>query len=124
MKGAKTNESAGARLKAAILAVYELDQGELTLLDQVVELCDTLARVNAEVAKLESLTSEGSAGQTIEHPMLVAQRSHSLALAKLVEALRLPPPSAGEEETGESRVTLQARRAARARWEKEKMTSG
>ena len=113
-------DSAGGRLKAAIEATYELDAGEVVLLDQVVELCDALAKVNEAVAELEDLTTVGSAGQTIEHPLLRAQRSYSVTLAKLVEAMRLPPPGANPDEEGESAVTLQARRAARARWEKEK----
>lgn len=114
----KTESSSGEKLRAKILAVYELDAGELVLLDQVVELCDALARVNSQVAQLESLTSEGSAGQVVEHPLLMAQRSHSTVLARLIEAMRLPAPGASDDTEGESRVTLQARRAARARWDK------
>ncbi len=112
--------TAGARLKAAILATYQLDAGELVLLDHVEQLSNASARVNEAVAQLEELTTKGRAGQTIEHPLLVAQRSYSLTLAKLIEAMRLPVPGSADEETGESRVTLQARRAARARWDKEK----
>ncbi len=111
-------ESAGSKLRAAILATYELDAGETVLLDQVVEVADTLARINAQVAELPDLMSVGSTGQEVEHPLLRAQRSTSLALARLVEALKLPPPGAAEDESGESVVTLAARRAARARWEK------
>lgn len=111
-------ESSGSKLRAAILATYQLDAGELVLLDQAVQLCDALARVNDAVAQLEELTTTGSAGQVVEHPLLTAQRSYSTTLAKLVEAMRLPTPGAAEEDEGESKVTLQARRAARARWEK------
>lgn len=117
-------ESSGSRLKAAIQKTYELDAGETVLLDQAVELCDALARVNLQVAQLPELTTTGSAGQTVEHPLLVAQRSYSLTLARLVEAMKLPVPGAVDDEAGESRVTLQARRAARARWDKERGKHG
>lgn len=120
----KASESAGERLKAAILAVYQLDSGELVLLDQVVALCDVLVRVNEQVAALEDLTAVGSAGQTIEHPLLRAQRSYSVTLAKLVEAMRLPAPGASPDEEGESAVTLAARRAANARWAKARAADG
>ncbi len=33
-------DSAGARLRAAILETYQLDAGEMVLVDQVVEVCD------------------------------------------------------------------------------------
>lgn len=113
-------QTAGARLRASVLGIYELDAGELILLDQAVALCDTLDRVNVQVEALKNLTDVGSAGQIIEHPLLRAQRSYSLALAKLVDALRLPAPGAGADEEGESKITRDARRAARARWNKEK----
>lgn len=111
-------ESSGSKLRAAILATYELDSGEMVLLDQVTEICDRLDQVNGAVSALTSLTTSGSAGQEVEHPLLRTQRDYSALLARLVEALRLPMPGAGDDESGESKVTLQARRAARARWEK------
>lgn len=123
LSGRRT-ESAGERLRAAILDVYELDAGEVVLLDQVASLCDALARVNDQVAGLEELTTVGSAGQTIEHPLLRAQRSYSVTLARLVEAMRLPAPGASPDEPGESAVTLAARRAANARWEKARAADG
>ena len=118
------SDSAGERLRAAILETYDLDAGELVLLDQVVEVCDALERVNRQVAELEGLTATGSAGQEVEHPLLKAQRDYSALLARMVEALRLPAPGAGEEEEGESQVTRLARKAARARWEKAKAANG
>lgn len=111
-------DTAGQKLRKAILATYELDVGELVLLDQVTEICDRLDQVNRAVGLLVELTTLGSAGQEVEHPMLRTQRDYSALLARLVEALRLPVPGAGEDESGESSTTLAARRAARARWDK------
>ncbi|MFP3881710.1 MAG: hypothetical protein ACLFWH_05265 [Actinomycetota bacterium] len=111
-------DSPGERLRAAILETYTLDAGEMVLLDQVVEVCDALERVNRDVAALDVLTSTGSAGQEVEHPLLKAQRDYSALLARMVEALRLPAPGAAEDEEGESQITHLARKAARARWEK------
>ena len=111
-------DSPGERLRSAILDTYTLDAGEIVLLDQVVEVCDALERVNRDVAALDELTSTGSAGQEVEHPLLRAQRDYSALLARMVEALRLPAPGAAPDDEGESRVAVLARRAARARWEK------
>lgn len=118
------SESAGDRLRAAITATYSLDAGELVLLDQAVELADTLERINSEVRALDELEAEGSTGQIVEHPLLRAQRSYSTTLARLVEALRLPPPGADDDTEGENPITLAARKAARARWEKAKKDNG
>ncbi len=116
--GAIVTDSAGKRLRSAVLAAYDLDAGEMVLLDQAVELADALDRVNAAVAALDDLTAEGSAGQTVEHPLLRTQRNYAMTLARVVEALRLPAPGSGDAEEGESPITLAARKAARARWEK------
>ena len=116
-KARKEPETPGERLKRKILAEYSLDPGERVLLDQAAELVNIIARINAEVAHLESLTDRGSTRQVVPHPLLAAQRQHTETLANLLDGLRLPAP--GEEE-GESRTTLLARRAAEARWARER----
>ena len=116
-KPRKGPETPGERLRRDVLAEYELSVAERVLLDQAAELVDVLGRLNAEVAALGALTDRGSARQIVPHPLLAAQRQHSETLANLLDGLRLPAP--GEQE-GESAVTKMARRAARARWDREK----
>lgn len=112
----KAPEKPGAALKRSILATYELDPAELLLLDQAGELLDQLARINAELAG-QPLTTAGSRDQVREHPLLESQRRHSEALARVLDALHLPMD--GETE-GETLTTKRARKAAQARWDREK----
>lgn len=113
----KTAGTAGARLKAEILSSYQLDPAERVLLDQAAEIADVLTRLNRQVAAEKTLTQRGAKGNTVSHPLLLAQRRHSEVLVKVLEGLRLPAP---DEDEGESTVTRLARKAARARWDRAK----
>jgi hypothetical protein len=111
----KALETQGQRLKAGVLAEFELSAAEAATLDQAAELLDQLTRINDELAK-QPLTTAGSRGQVAAHPLLRSAREHSDTLARLLDALHFP---AGDEEQGESSVTRLARRAAMARWSRE-----
>ena len=104
-KGART---AGRRLWRAILADYELDEHELTLLRQAVrvaDLCDDLqAVVDNEGPVLRT-------GETVRaHPALVELRQQRIVLARLVVALRVP---LGDETDGQQAPPRLQRRALR-----------
>jgi hypothetical protein len=114
----RSPETPGDRLRTAIVSQYELDPAERLLLDQAAALADALARVNAEVAAAESLAAKGSRGQLVASPLLAAQRQHAEVLARVLEALALP--ATPDEEEGEGATTRKARRAAQARWAKQK----
>jgi len=104
-KGVRT---AGRRLWRAVLADYELDEHELTLLRQAVrvaDLCDDLQAV---------VDNEGPvlrAGETVRaHPALVELRQQRIVLARLVVALRVP---LGDETDGQQAPPRLQRRALR-----------
>ena len=112
----KSSETAGDRLRQEILAEYELSPSERVLLDRAAALVDQLTRIDGEIAG-SSLVTIGSAKQDASHPLIRESRNHSLALARILAELRLPDES---QESGESVVSLQARRAAQERWRKAK----
>jgi hypothetical protein len=112
----KKPETPGSRLKAAVLEKYELDPGELLILDHAAELADLCARIDAEVAHAP-LTTAGSKGQLVPHPLLLQQRKHHERLQRQLEALRLP---AKDEVIGAATTSKSAQRAAQARWRKQK----
>lgn len=82
----------GRALWRAVLSDYELDQHELSILTQacrVSDLCDQLQGT----LDAEGLMSSSSQGSRV-HPAAVELRQQSIALARLMTALRIPT---GEE---------------------------
>ncbi|MGI8682420.1 MAG: hypothetical protein ACR2JO_09920 [Mycobacteriales bacterium] len=75
---------AGARVWRAIVADYELDPHELSLLTQVVRTIDTLEDLAALVDKQGPLI-EGRA-----NPALVEARMQRIVLSRLLATLRVP----------------------------------
>lgn len=116
MAGRKQPESAGSRLKGAVLERYLLDPAEEVILDEAVAATDVCARLDAAVAEAP-LTVEGSRGQVTANPLLLAQRKHHERLQRLLEALRLPLK---DEMVGGSATSKAAQEAARERWRRTK----
>ena len=108
-KGVRT---AGRRLWRAVLADYELDEHELTLLRQVVrvaDLCDDLqAVVDDEGPVLRT-------GETVRaHPALVELRQQRIVLARLVVALRVPLGDEADRQQAPPRLQRRALRGVYA----------
>jgi hypothetical protein len=112
MAGRKQPESAGSRLKGAVLERYLLDPAEEVILDEAVAEADVCARINEAVAAAP-LTVPGSRGQEVANPLLLQQRKHHERLQRLLEALRLPLK---DEMVGSSSTSKAAQEAARERW--------
>jgi hypothetical protein len=112
----KRSESPGDRLRSSILADFDLNAAEMTLLDRAAALVDELARIEAEMAG-RPLVTAGSRGQEVADPLLREHRQHSEVLQRILEAIGLP--ATGEDE-GESGTSQRARRAAQVRWAREK----
>ncbi len=102
----------GERLKAAILAGYELNPAEMALLAQAAAIADALELVNAELRGRPLITA-GSTGQDVADPLLAVQRQHAETLARLVAAIGFPAAGADE---GVSSTSKAAQRAAHVRW--------
>lgn len=108
-------------LWSAVVARYALRQDELILLEQAARLlavCDHLAQALAG----EPLIVKGSMGQPAPHPLLGELRAHRSQLAALLRQLHLPDEltDADAEVVPLSPTSERARRAASARWAREK----
>jgi phage terminase small subunit len=103
--------SAGKQFRAEIEAAFAVDQASPSarlVLEQLVRLLDELESIEAAVAEHGTMFP-GARGQLRVNPALQAARQHRLAIANLASKLGL------SDETPGSR---QARKAARARWDR------
>lgn len=90
-KGAKVD---GKRLWRAILAEYDLEEHELSLLRQAVRCADLCADLQAIVDADGPMLAGGEGGPRT-HPAVIELRQQRITLARLVVALRVP---LGEDE--------------------------
>ena len=100
--------AAGRRLWDSVMADYELDEHERTLLVEAVRTVDLLDRLEVEV-KREGAITESPQGRRA-NPAAVEARQQRIALARLLAALRLP---AGED--GDQQATARPQRRVGAR---------
>jgi hypothetical protein len=107
----KRTDTAGGRLKAALLADFEFAEAELVIVEEACRVADILERIETELGSALLLTA-GSRGQAVENPLLRSARDHGAHLIKLLTALGLP----GVEDESESPATAAARKAALIRW--------
>jgi hypothetical protein len=93
---------------------FEPSPSELELL---VEACRTLDRCEAltTAVREEPLTTVGSRGQTVAHPLLAELRAERLLLARLLSQLGIPGEKTGDDWDGLT-ASERARRAALHRW--------
>lgn len=101
----------GTRLWKDITGVYELRPDELATLEDVCRLTDMIDAL--EVAWTEDgrpLTTRGSMGQLVTHPLISEIRTHRMARNALWRQLKLP--DAGADAGGAN----QHRAAAQSRW--------
>jgi hypothetical protein len=80
----------GMRLWEAAAELYEMNPGEIALLEQVCRTADELDRLESAVQGLPEFTTTGSTGQVRPHPLLQEVRAHRLLLERLTTALELP----------------------------------
>jgi hypothetical protein len=85
----------GMRLWEAAAELYEMNPGEIALLEQVCRTADELDRLESAVQGLPELTTTGSTGQVRPHPLLQEVRAHRLLLERLTTALGLPDGAGG-----------------------------
>jgi transposase len=104
--------SRGEAFRAHVLEVFELDEADHQVLEQITRLLDRLGALRAAI-EADGVMITTKRGELAEHPALAAERSTSLAAARLLGVLSLP------NEDGEALPTpaqVQARKAARTRW--------
>ncbi|WP_282826952.1 P27 family phage terminase small subunit [Gulosibacter sediminis] len=110
----------GGRLWRDLHADLEFDVHETEL---VLELCRTVNRIDELQATIDEHGTmvAGSTGQLIVNPAIAEQRQQQATLARLVTLLNLPSEDAGQQA---QMISLQAKRAAEARWAKSKAVRG
>jgi hypothetical protein len=82
-------EESGRRLWTSITAEYELDVHEQLILTQAARCSDLLDRLAEDLQKAPRAITNAR-GDLISHPSLNEHRQQSLAMARLLAALRLP----------------------------------
>jgi P27 family predicted phage terminase small subunit len=107
----------GRRLWRAIIAAldadWQLDHRELHLLERAAKIEDRLAELDAAI-DADGPMALGSKGQPVAHPGLQESRQLALAQHRLLCDLELVDPDKRRDPI----VSVRARRAARARWDK------
>lgn len=113
----RRTDKAGAALVAALDAELgagmEWDGREAKLIETAAHLADRLAEVKARL-DLDGVMLTSTTGAVRAHPLLGEQRQLSVAVAKVLEAVRLPD----EPAAGRSGDSLRKSRAAHSRWDK------
>ncbi len=87
--------TAGARFKAAVLDVYDLEEFEVTQLLQACHLLDR-AEQASEILERDGLILTGPRGASSAHPMVRVERQARLAFIQAIKTLHLdiePPLS-------------------------------
>lgn len=107
-------ETAGKAVWDAVTAKYEFRPDEIVILDDVCRTADIIAAMeSAWTADGRPMTTRGSMGQLVTHPLISELRQHRAARAKLLSQLKLPDdPSAN----GAGDRSAAARNAVNARW--------
>jgi DNA polymerase III psi subunit len=101
---------AGELLWSQIAGVYELRPDELATLEDVCRLTDMVAALEAAWAEDgRPLTTKGSMGQLVTHPLISEIRTHRMARNALWRQMKLPDVVAVPEAN-------QHRAAAQSRW--------
>lgn len=106
-------KSAGELLRGKIAGSYELRADESAVLDSACAVADVIAELEAAWSEDgRPMTTRGSMGQLVIHPLIGEIRAQRAAQARLLAQLKLPDESVAPVEDASSK----ARRAAVARW--------
>ena len=107
--------AAGAKLWEKITAGYELRPDQYSILEDACRETDIIARLEADLEDAP-LMVKGSMGQAVPNPSLTEIRQHRNSKRALLKDLQLEVK--GASGSRDSVVSMQARKAARARWDR------
>lgn len=102
----------GAALWRKVTDLYSLRSDEMVTLEAACRATDRISLMRDELG--DNVTSTGSMGQVVVHPLIPEIRAHEAQVASLLARLKLPDAD-GASEAAESRST-KARAAAQSRW--------
>lgn len=115
-------QAAGKKMWRDVTTEYELSSSELALLREACRTTDELEILRAAILDSELITT-GSTGQPVVNRLFDEVRKHRDSLNKTVATLALP--MSDEEELKPATVThLKAKKAAEARWSKNRASNG
>lgn len=106
----------GRRLWRAVAADFDLELDERELLTEACRSLDTCERLE-EALRGAPLTTKGSRGQVVAHPLAAELRSERLLVARLLAQLELPDDDGEGSDWDGLTASQRARKAARARWD-------
>lgn len=115
-------QAAGKKLWREITAEYELSSSELALVREACRTADELEILRQAILDSD-LISKGSTGQPVVNKLFDEVRKHRDSLNKTIATLALPL-SDGDELKPATVTHLRAKKAANARWAKERAASG
>lgn len=105
--------TAGQKVWDDITAVYSLRADELTTLEDVCQLSDMIAALSkAWLDEGQPLTTAGSMGQQVTHPLISEIRTHRMARNALWRQLKLPDAGEGAVAPNQQRAAAQSRWSA------------
>ncbi len=105
----------GRRLWRAVTTDFEMTISERELLTEACRTIDNCERLE-NALRDEPLTTAGSRGQVVAHPLAAELRSERLLLAKFLGQLGLPDDEGEAGSWDGLTATQRARKAAHARW--------
>lgn len=98
---------AGEALWSKVTGKYTLRADELVTLESACRATDRIVLMRDELGA--SVTSKGSMGQVVVHPLIAEIRAHEAQVSSLLRGLKLPDEQGGEQ-------VSQQRQAAQSRW--------
>jgi len=110
----------GKRLWWEIVSSYDLRPDEVRVLADACREADLVERLEVELRD-EPLMVKGSQGQLVASPLVSEVRQHRTVLAGLLRGLKLPDTDSQSKQKA-ALVSEQARSAARARWERPRVS--
>jgi hypothetical protein len=105
----------GRSLWKSVAATFDLSEGELALLLEACRCLDDVEALQGELVGAP-MTTVGSRGQEVVHPLRAELRSERLLLAKLLGQLDVPMPDDTSGAWDGLSASARARKAASARW--------
>ena len=105
--------SQGSALWKAVTGKYELRADELVTLEDACRLSDMIAALSdawAEDGK--PMTTKGSMGQLVIHPLIDKLADHRMKRSTLLAKLKLPDDQSGAGESNQHRAAAQSKWSA------------
>jgi len=106
----------GKALFKSVIVDFVLSEGEQALLLEACRCLDDIEALQQAVVGVP-MTTVGSRGQEVVHPLRAELRSQRLLLAKLIGQLDVPMPNEGPGSWDGLSASSRARKAARVRWD-------